>query len=104
MASNFQLPSDLIESALILLVLVSVVVRKVTRVPIFGICQLNPGQELGRTNKSFPSSVVMKPKCVVLSIAFTAPVMNGCVCVVELPLCWIVSLTFSLTSLPGSGV
>ena len=75
----YSFNSGLTKIALILLVWVSIVVRKVTRVPIFGISQLNPGQELGITNRSFPSSVLMKPKFVVLSIAFTAPVMCGCV-------------------------
>ena len=75
----YSVNSGLTKIALFLLVLVSILVRKVTRVPIDGILQSNPGQELGITNRSFPSSVLMKPKFVDLSIAFTAPVMCGCV-------------------------
>ena len=75
----YSVNSGLTKIALFLLVLVSILVRKVTRVPIDGILQSNPGQELGITNKSFPSSVLMKPKFVDLSIAFMAPVMCGCV-------------------------
>ena len=103
----YSVNSGLTKIALFLLVLVSIAVRKVTCVPIVSILQSNPGQELGITNRLFPSSVFMKPKFVDWSIAFMAPVMCGCVWVVRFPPCWIVGLTFSkafLSSLPGSGV
>ena len=75
----YSVTSGLTKIALFLLVLVSILVRKVTRIPIGCILLSNPGQELGITNRSFPSSVFMKPKFVDWSIAFMAPVMCGCV-------------------------
>ena len=103
MISNLLLPSDLTASALILLVLVSIIMRKMTRVPIAGIFQLKPGQELGRTNISCPSSTDMKPKLPLL--AFMHPFMYyfiGSACgVVELSLCLSAGSALSLTSLPS---
>ena len=97
------LPSDLTAAALILLVLVSIIMRKMTRVPIAGISQLKPGQEPGRTNISCPSSTAMKPKLPLL--AFMHHFMYsfiGCVCgVVELSLCLSARSALSLTSLPS---
>ena len=109
MISNLLLPSDVTAVALILLVLVFVIMRKMTRVPIAGIFQLKPGQEPGRTNISCPSSTAMKPKLQL--VALMHPFMYsfiGCVCgVVELPLCLSARSALSLTSLlslPGLGV
>ena len=75
----YSIISGLTKIALFFLVLVSILVRKVTRVPIGGIMPSKPEQELGITNRSFPSSVFMKPNFVDWSIAFMAPVMCGCV-------------------------
>ena len=99
--------SGLTKIALFFLLLVSNLVRKVTRVPIGGIIPSKPEQELGITNTSLSSSIFMKPNFADGWIAFMAPVMCGCVWVVPVPPCWIVGLTFSqafLSSLPGSGV
>ena len=75
----YSVNSGLTKIAFFLLDLVSILVRKVTRVPIGSIMPSKPGQELGITNRSFPLSVFMKPKFVEWSIAFMAPVMCGCV-------------------------
>ena len=103
MISNLLFPSDVTAVALILLVLVSIIMRKMTRVPIAGIFQLKPGQEPGRTNISCPSSTDMKPKFQLL--AFMNSFMYsfiGCVCgVVELSLCLSARSALSLTSLPS---
>ena len=109
MISNLLLPSGVTAVALILLVLVSIIMRKMTRVPIACIFQLKPGQEPGRTNISVPSSTVMKPKLQLL--AFIHPFMyyfiSSACGVVELSLCLSAGLALSLTSLPpllGLGV
>ena len=61
------------------LLLLSYLVSKVTRVPIGGILFSNPVQELGITNMSLPSSILMKPYFAPAVIAFMNPVMSGCV-------------------------
>ena len=71
MASRLLLPSNVTASDLILLVLVSITMRKVTLVPIASILLPKLGQELGKTNISVPSSTFMKPK--VPSLAFMYP-------------------------------
>ena len=67
-ASGLLLPSDVTASAVILLVLVAITVRKVTFVQIAGSLLPKLGQELGKTNISVPSSDFMKPN--VPSLAF----------------------------------
>ena len=79
--------SGLTKIALSFLLLVSNVVRKVTRVPIGGIVPLKPEQELGITNTSLSSSIFMKPNFSGGWIAFRAPVKCGCVWVVPVPPC-----------------
>ena len=93
--------------ALSFLLLVSNLVLKVTRVPIGGIFQIKPEQELGITNMSLSSSIFMKPNFPDGWIFFMYPVVGGCVWVVSDPLCWIgglSSLPAFLSSLLGSGV
>ena len=70
-ASGLLLPSNVTASALILLVLVTIIVRDVTFVPIAGSLLPKLGQELGKTNISVPSSAFMTPK--VPSLAFMYP-------------------------------
>ena len=109
MTSKLLLPSGVTAVALILLVLVSVTMRKMTRVPIASILLPKPWQEPGKTNISVPSSTVMKPKVPLL--AFMHPFMYpfiGFACgVVELSPCLSVEFSLSLTSftsLIGLGV
>ena len=103
MTSKLLLPSGVTAVALILLVLVSVTVRKMIRVQIAGILLPKPGQEPGRTNISCPSSTDMKPQLPLL--AFMHPFMYyfiGSACgVVELSLCLSAGVALSLTSLPS---
>ena len=87
--------SGLTKIALFFLLLVSNLMWKATRVPIGCIFPSKPEQELGITNTSFSSSIVMKPNFASGWIAFMAPVMSGCVWVVPVSLCWIVGLSFS---------
>ena len=94
-------------TALSFLLLASSVMLKVTRVPTGGILFPKPTQELGMTNMSSSSSVLMKPNFLLSLIVFMTPVMSGDVRVFPLPSCWSIGLAFptaDFASLLESGV